>query len=279
MGFSGARSPARESLIALASCFDRLRPDRRPRRAGRVEILELQPCRCVDTWRGGICAMLGHHGLDRRARRPWRPCRARACAAAPASSSKSIALSGSRGRWRYAIGERGRGLERLGGVGDARGTPRSAPAGPSRICVVSADARLADFDLLEAPRERAIALEVPAVLLERGRADAAELARGERGLEQVRRVHRAAASRAGAHHGVDLVDEEDRAPRCFSSAVDHGLEALFEIAAELGAGEQRAHVERVDRGADASASGTLPFVDASARCPRRWPSCRRPRRR
>ena len=70
---------------------------------------------------------------------------------------------------------------------------------------------LEHFDLLETTRERSVALDVRAVLLERGRTDAAELAARERGLEQVRGVERAAARGAGADHGVDLVHEQDRA--------------------------------------------------------------------
>ena len=73
------------------------------------------------------------------------------------------------------------------------------------------DRRLGDLDLLEAARQRAIALEVALVVVVRRRADAAQLAGRQRGLEDVRRVQRAAARRAGADDGVDLVDEEDRA--------------------------------------------------------------------
>ena len=35
-------------------------------------------------------------------------------------------------------------------------------------------------------------------------------------------------------------------PSCFDEIVEHGLQALLELAAELGAGDQRAHVERED---------------------------------
>ena len=66
---------------------------------------------------------------------------------------------------------------------------------------------------------------------------------GKRRLEQVRRIHRAAGGGAGADHGVDLVDEHDRA-RIGLDLLDHLLEALLEIAAIARAGEQRAHVER-----------------------------------
>ena len=73
------------------------------------------------------------------------------------------------------------------------------------------DRRLDDVDLLEAPRQRVVLLEDAAVFLVGGRADAAQLAVGERRLDQVRRVHDAARGGAGADHGVDLVDEQDGA--------------------------------------------------------------------
>jgi hypothetical protein len=67
----------------------------------------------------------------------------------------------------------------------------------------------------------------------------------ERRLQQVRCVQRAAAGRAGADHGVDLVHEQDRA-RALLELLQHRLHAVLEVAAELGAGHQRAHVERED---------------------------------
>ena len=62
-------------------------------------------------------------------------------------------------------------------------------------------------DRLEAPLERRVLLDVLAVLGERGRADAVQLAAGEHRLEHVAGVHRA-LGRAGADDGVHLVDEE-----------------------------------------------------------------------
>ena len=105
------------------------------------------------------------------------------------------------------------------------------------------DRRLVDVDLLEAADQRAVLLEVLAVFLVGGRADAADRAAGQRRLEQVRRIHRAAGGGAGADHGVDLVDEHDRA-RIGLDLLDDLLEPLLEIAAVARAGEQRAHVER-----------------------------------
>ena len=52
--------------------------------------------------------------------------------------------------------------------------------------------------------------------------------------------------RAGADHGVDLVDEQDRAGLRLELR-QHRLQPLLEIAAIARAGEQRAHVEREDR--------------------------------
>src|SRR5690606_133248 len=91
------------------------------------------------------------------------------------------------------------------------------------------DARLVGEDRLETPRERRVLLDVFAVLLERGRADAAELASGERRLEHVARVHRA-LGRAGADERVELVDEEDDLPLGLLDLLEHGLEALLELA-------------------------------------------------
>ena len=65
----------------------------------------------------------------------------------------------------------------------------------------------------------------------------------ERRLEQVRGVHGAAGRGAGADHGVDLVDEQDRAGIGLK-LLDDLLEPLLEIAAIARAGKQRAHVER-----------------------------------
>ena len=107
------------------------------------------------------------------------------------------------------------------------------------------DRGLAHEHGLEAPLERGVLLDVLAVLVERGRADAVQLAAGQRGLQHVAGVHRALGL-AGADHGVQLVDEEDDLAFLFGEVVQHALQPLLELAAELGAGDQRAHVERED---------------------------------
>ena len=105
------------------------------------------------------------------------------------------------------------------------------------------DRRLVDVDLLEAPHQRAVLLEMLAVFLVGGRAHAADRARGQRRLEQVGGVHRAARGGARADHGVDFVDEQDGV-RVRLQLLQHLLQPLLEVAAIAGAREQRAHVER-----------------------------------
>ena len=100
----------------------------------------------------------------------------------------------------------------------------------------------------EAPLERGVLLDVLAVLVERGRADRAQLTAGEHGLEQVGRVDRA-LRRARADDRVQLVDEEDDAAVGRGDLLEHGLEALLELAAVLRAGQQRPQVERPDAAA------------------------------
>ena len=103
---------------------------------------------------------------------------------------------------------------------------------------------LLDHDRLEAALEGRVALDVLAVLVERRRADALELAAGERRLEDVGRVDRA-LGRAGPDERVQLVDEEDRVVRV-AELLDDLLEALLELAAVLGAGDERPDVEGQD---------------------------------
>ena len=109
------------------------------------------------------------------------------------------------------------------------------------------DARLVHVDLLEAPGQCAVLLEVVTVFLVGGRADAAQGPALQRRLEQVGGVHRPAAGGARADHRVNLVDEQDRAVMGFDLG-QHGLDALLEIAAVAGARQQHAHVEGEDHG-------------------------------
>ena len=70
-----------------------------------------------------------------------------------------------------------------------------------------------------------------------------QLAARQRGLEEVGRIHRAVRL-AGTDQRVHLVDEQDDAAICRGDFVEDCLEALLELAAIFGTGNQRAHVER-----------------------------------
>ena len=96
---------------------------------------------------------------------------------------------------------------------------------------------------LEAPGQRRVLLHMLAVLVERGGADAVQLAAGERRLEEVGGVHGAFRS-AGADQGVHLVDEQDDLAVAGLDLREHGLQPLLELAAIFRAGDERAHVER-----------------------------------
>src|SRR2546426_1831766 len=69
------------------------------------------------------------------------------------------------------------------------------------------DCGLADFDLLEATSESAVALERCFVFGVRRRSDAAQFSGCDGRLQDVRSVHGSAAHRSGADYGVNLVDE------------------------------------------------------------------------
>ncbi|MNN10031.1 hypothetical protein D3C81_1229420 [compost metagenome] len=104
---------------------------------------------------------------------------------------------------------------------------------------------LADIDLLEAPRQSPVFFEDAAKFLEGGRTDATDITRRQQRLEQVGGVHYPTGSRTGTDDGVDLVDEQDRL-RTFAQLVEQRLEALLEVTAVLGTGQQGAQVQGVD---------------------------------
>ncbi len=105
------------------------------------------------------------------------------------------------------------------------------------------DVRLLDEHRLESALERGVLLDVLSVLVERRRADAVQFAAREHRLQHVARVHRALGL-ARADDRVQFVDEEQDASLGALDLVEHGLQPLLELAAELRAGDERAHVER-----------------------------------
>ena len=111
--------------------------------------------------------------------------------------------------------------------------------------MVPAHVGLAHVDRLEAALEGRVLLHVLLVLVQGGGAHAAQLAAGERRLQHVRGVHRA-LGRARAHHGVQLVDEQDDVALGLLDLLEHRLQAVFELAAVLGSRDEGAEVESDD---------------------------------
>jgi hypothetical protein len=176
-----------------------------------------------------------------------------------ASSTRSMALSGSCGR-DVAVRQLGGGDQRR--VLDADAVVDLVAlleAAQDRDGVV--EARLADQHRLEPALERLVLLDVLAVLVERRRADAAQLAARQRRLEHVGGVLRALGG-AGADHRVQLVDEQDDRALGRGDVLEHRLQALLELAAVLGAGDQRAQVER-EQALAAQALGDVAGGDAA----------------
>ena len=131
-----------------------------------------------------------------------------------------------------AVGEVGRGHERL--VGDRDPVVRLvAVAQALEDLDRVGHGGLLDDDLLEAPLEGGVLLEVLAVLVERGGADRLQLAAGEHRLEDRRGVDGALGG-TGTHEGVELVDEQDDVA-AGADLLQHLLEALLEVAAVAGA--------------------------------------------
>ena len=139
------------------------------------------------------------------------------------------------------------------------------------------DRRLAHVDLLEAALERGVLLDVLAELVERGRADHAQLAARQHRLDHVAGVDRAFRA-AGADDRVELVDEGDDLALGVGDLLQDRLHAVLELAAVLRARDHRADVER-DEALVAQPLGDVALDDAPREALRRWRSCRRRARR
>ena len=104
--------------------------------------------------------------------------------------------------------------------------------------------RRIDLDRLEAAFERPVLLDVLPVLGRRRRTDAANLTARECRLQDVGGVERA-FRRTRTHERMELVDEHDDV-RVLGQLLHDRLEALFELTAILGAGDNQRDVERQD---------------------------------
>ena len=102
--------------------------------------------------------------------------------------------------------------------------------------------RLADHHRLKPPLEGRVFLDVLAVFVERRRADAPQLAAGQRRLEQVGRVGATFGS-PGTDHRMQLVDEQDHVASGGFHLAENRLQPVLELAAVFRAGDQRAEIK------------------------------------
>ena len=123
------------------------------------------------------------------------------------------------------------------------------------------DRRLAHVHLLEPPLERGVLLDVLAVLVERRRADHAQLAARQHRLDHVAGVDRTLGA-TGADDRVQLVDERDDLALGVGDLLQDGLQPVLELAAVLRAGDHRADVER-DEPLVAQTLGDVALDDAA----------------
>ncbi|MCO5578383.1 hypothetical protein L7F22_032224 [Adiantum nelumboides] len=162
-----------------------------------------------------------------------------------------------------AVGELDGGAQRVRGVADlVVGLVAVGEPAQDRDGVLHR--RLGHQDRLEAAGQRGVGLDVAAVLVERGGADDVQLAAGQRRLEHVAGVHRAAALTAtgpGADHRVQLVDEHDQRVAVRPDLLDQRAHAFLEVAAVLGAGDHPGQVQLHDP-ASAQGVGHLAVGDA-----------------
>ena len=105
------------------------------------------------------------------------------------------------------------------------------------------DVRLRHVDRLEAALQGGVLLDVLAVLVERGGADGLQLAAGQLGLQDGGGVDGAFRG-ARADEGVDLVDEQDDVA-ALVNLLEHLLQALLEVTAVTGTGDEGSQVQRV----------------------------------
>ena len=92
--------------------------------------------------------------------------------------------------------------------------------------------RFRDQHGLEAAFERGILFDMFFVLVERGSANGAQFAAGQRRLEHVGSIH-CSFGRTGANQGMQLIDKKNDLPFGFGDFFENRLQTVFKFAAEF----------------------------------------------
>ena len=103
--------------------------------------------------------------------------------------------------------------------------------------------RLIHLHRLEPAFQRGVLFNILAILVQRRRADAVQLAPRQHRLEQIACVHTALGF-ACAHNGVQFIDEQDDLALGLLHLVQHGFQPFLKLAPVLGTRDQRAHIQR-----------------------------------
>ena len=106
--------------------------------------------------------------------------------------------------------------------------------------------RLIDHNGLETTLQRGVFFDILAVLVQRGGADAVQLAARQHRLEQVAGIH-SAVGLARADNGVQLINKQDDLAFGLLDLVQDALQALLKLAAVFGTSDQCAHIEAEHR--------------------------------
>ena len=107
------------------------------------------------------------------------------------------------------------------------------------------EARLRHVDLLKSAGKRMIFLENAAIFRVGRRSDAANVSIGKHRLDQVGCVHDPTRCRAGADNCMNFINKQDRSG-IVSNLGDDCFEAFLEIAPIFCAGDQGAHIQRIN---------------------------------
>ena len=100
---------------------------------------------------------------------------------------------------------------------------------------------------LETARQGSVFFKDATVFRERGRTNALELTAGQRRLDQVGSIERAARRSTRTDQGVNLINEQHGIGFVLER-LEYALEALLKITAVLGACQQCTHVQRIHHG-------------------------------
>ena len=105
-------------------------------------------------------------------------------------------------------------------------------------------ARLLNHNGLETTLQRAVLFNIFAIFVQGSCTNAAQLATGQHGLQDIARVHSTLGS-ASAHYGVQLIDEHNNLSGTVAHSLQHLFQTLLKFTTEFGTGNQRCQIQSI----------------------------------